>query len=105
MTSQTLLQNQNPRKAEAEKLLEQANKQLGEALKAYQQALDVYEDIGEDTVATLISYIISQSKIVTVTTTDESGDSKIKLTAASGIIANSSRVNGPKRKKTKKVSI
>ncbi|BAZ25337.1 hypothetical protein NIES4073_62420 [Kalymmatonema gypsitolerans NIES-4073] len=101
MTNQTLPQNQNPRKAEAEKLLEQANKQLGEALKAYQQALDVYQDIGEDTVATLISYVISESKIVTVTSIDESGDSKIKLTAANGIIANPSRVKAPKKKKTK----
>lgn len=101
MTNQTLPQNQDPRKAQAEKLLEQANKQLGEALKAYQQALDVYQDIGEDTVATLISYVISESKIVTVSSADESGDSKIKLTAANGIIAAPSRVKGPKKKKTK----
>lgn len=101
MTNQTLPQNQDTRKVEAEKLLEQANNQLGEALKAYQQALDIYQDIGEDTVATLISYLISQSKILTITSTDESGHYKINLTAASGILANSSRVNGPKKRKNK----
>ncbi|BAY45214.1 hypothetical protein SAMD00079811_28160 [Scytonema sp. HK-05] len=88
MTNQTLPQNQNTRKAEAEKLLEHANKQLGEALKAYQQALDIYQDIGDKGVATLISYLISQTIIPNVPSTDKSGDSKIHLSVASGIIAN-----------------
>lgn len=96
MTDQTLHPNQDIRKAEAKKLLEQANQQLGEALKSYQQALELYQDVGEETVATLISYLISQSKILTVSGTDKSGNSKINLTAASGILANRSRIKRPK---------
>ncbi|MBW4627650.1 MAG: hypothetical protein KME49_19625 [Brasilonema octagenarum HA4186-MV1] len=96
MTDQTLHPNQDIRKAEAKKLLEQANQQLGEALKSYQQAQELYQDVGEETVATLISYLISQSKILTVSSTDKSGNSKINLTAASGILANRSRIRRPK---------
>lgn len=96
MTDQTLHPNQDIRKAEAKKLLEQANQQLGEALKSYQQAQELYQDVGEETVATLISYLISQSKILTVSGTDKSGNSKINLTAASGILANRSRIKRPK---------
>ncbi|MBP5971392.1 hypothetical protein HW132_01235 [Brasilonema sp. CT11] len=96
MTDQTLHPNQDFRKAEAKKLLEQANQQLAEALKSYQQAQELYQDVGEETVATLISYLISQSKILTVSGTDKSGNSKINLTAASGILANRSRINRPK---------
>ncbi|MBW4592650.1 MAG: hypothetical protein KME46_06955 [Brasilonema angustatum HA4187-MV1] len=96
MTDQTLHPNQDIRKAEAKKLLEQANQQLGEALKSYQQAQELYQDVGEETVATLISYLISQSKILTVSGTDKSGNSKINLTAASGILANRSKIKRPK---------
>ncbi|KAB8334538.1 hypothetical protein SD80_009195 [Scytonema tolypothrichoides VB-61278] len=99
MTDQTLHPNQDIRKAEAKKLLEQANQQLGEALKSYQQALDIYQDMGEETVATLISYLISQSKMLTVTGTDKSGSSKINLTAASTILGNRSRVKRPSSRK------
>lgn len=75
MTNKTLPQNQNTRKVEAEKLLEQANKQLGKALKAYQQALDIYQDIGDKQVVTLISDLISHTKIPNLHSTNKSAES------------------------------
>ncbi|NJM69211.1 MAG: hypothetical protein HC862_02725 [Scytonema sp. RU_4_4] len=93
MSDQKLYKNQDIRKAEAEELLTQANQQLGEALQSYQQALDIYQDMGEETVATLIWYIISHSKILTITGTDKFGHSKINLSAASGLLSKRSRIN------------
>ncbi|NMG07425.1 hypothetical protein [Brasilonema sp. UFV-L1] len=93
MNDQKLCHNPDIRKGEAEELLAKANQQLGEALKSYQQALDIYQEMGEETVATLISYLISQSKVLTVTGTDKSGNSRINLSAASGILPKRSRIN------------
>ena len=87
MTHKTLPQNQNTRKVQAEKLLEQANKQLGEALKAYQQALDIYQDIGDKQVVTLISDLISHTKIPNFHSTNKPAESN-HFSVISGILAN-----------------
>ncbi|ARV57543.1 hypothetical protein BZZ01_01840 [Nostocales cyanobacterium HT-58-2] len=97
MNDQKLPKNQDTHKAEAQQLLKQANKhlgnkQLGEALQAYLKALVIYLEIGKQIVATLISYLISRGNNLTVNSTDKSGKSKINLNAASGLLANRSRV-------------
>jgi hypothetical protein len=99
MNNQTLPQNEEIRKAEAQQLLEQANRLLGEAVKSYQQAFNIYQDIGEETFATLISNFLSQINIPITHGTDKLIAHRKNLASASSLLDRRPIVKGPKKKK------
>lgn len=94
MTSQAQL-DQDTRKVEASKLLEQANNHYEAALKSYQQAQDIYHNIGEQAVATLISRFVSRILTPTIPNTGDIAHPNLHLSFADGIDDNPPTDNDP----------
>ncbi|MBD2773296.1 hypothetical protein [Iningainema tapete] len=95
MSYQGLSQDKDARKVEATLLVEHANRQYEEALIAYQKARDIYQEIGEQVFATLISHLI-QGNISNVSNTQEFVSPVRHTKNDQGIWDNPPIINGPK---------
>jgi hypothetical protein len=99
MNNNTLNQEWNNRKVEADNLLSEANLQFQEALNSCKQALDIYLEIGNNVVADLISSVFSQPQIPTTRDTEDSKISKLQLNGFTGMTSDTPIVKPPKRRR------